>query len=374
MHIVVNTRLLLKNKLEGIGWYTYEVLKRITQKHPEHQFTFLFDRPFEEEYLFGPNVSGIVLSPPARHPILWYIWFQFSVKCFLKKHKPDLFISPDGYIPLGLKTPTIAVIHDINFKHYPLDFPASSRLFYNWFFPKFAKEATKIVTVSEFSKDDIVNSYLIESSKIKVTYNGCNEIFKPISDEVKSLTKNKLSNGSDFFVYVGGLNPRKNICNLLLAFDDFKKTNSSRMKLLIVGEKMFGTASLHNTYKQLNFKEDVIFTGRLNSKDLNDVIASSSGLTLVSNFEGFGIPILEAFHCEVPVITSNITSMPEVAGDAALLVSPCSVASIAKAMTQLTSDEDLKRNLVEMGRKQRELYSWDKTANGLWELIEEMKK
>ena len=104
MHIVVNTHLLLKNKLEGIGWYTYEVFKRITQNNKNHRLTLLFDRPFHDDFIFGTNVNGVILSPPARHPILWYIWFQFSVKKFLKKNKADLFISPDGYLPLGLNT------------------------------------------------------------------------------------------------------------------------------------------------------------------------------------------------------------------------------------------------------------------------------
>jgi len=370
MHIVVNTRLLLKNKLEGIGWYTFETLTRITQNHPEHRFTFLFDRPFSDEFIFSDNVKGVVLSPPSRHPFLWYIWFQISVKRFLKRVKPDIFVSPDGYLPLNINIPKLAVIHDINFRHFPKDFPFWSKKYYNYFFPRFAKQADSIVTVSEFSKKDIIDAYQIKSEKIKVTYNGCNTIYKPALESTKQSIRKRLTGGSDYFIYIGALNPRKNILNLLKAFDLFKENYNNDFKLVIVGEKMFGTKPIESTYNNLKYKDNIVFTGRLNPEDLINVLGSAYALTFPSNFEGFGIPILEAFHCEVPVITSNVTSMPEVAGDAALLVDPFSVESITEAMLKLAGNEELKKELILRGNKQKELFSWDKTAEGLWQTIQ----
>ena len=98
MRIAVNTRLLLKDKLEGIGWFTFETLKRITKNHPEHEFIFLFDRPYDKEFIFSENIIPVVIQPPARHPFLWYLFFEWSIPAALKKYKADIFISPDGWL------------------------------------------------------------------------------------------------------------------------------------------------------------------------------------------------------------------------------------------------------------------------------------
>ncbi|MDD4385393.1 MAG: glycosyltransferase, partial [Bacteroidales bacterium] len=174
MRIAINTRLLIKNKLEGIGWFTYETLKRIVVNHPEHEYIFLFDRKPHPDFIFSNSVKPIVLRPQARHPFLWYIWFQYSVSHFLRKNKVDLFISPDGFIPTRCKTPTLNVIHDINFHHYPKGLPLLTRAYYQHFFPIFARKATQIVTVSHYSKNDLINSYGIEPDKVSVVHNGAN--------------------------------------------------------------------------------------------------------------------------------------------------------------------------------------------------------
>jgi glycosyltransferase involved in cell wall biosynthesis len=146
------------------------------------------------------------------------------------------------------------------------------------------------------------------------------------------------------------------------------------MKLVIVGEKYYWTSEIKRVYLNMNHKDDVIFTGRLSTEDLKNVLGSAFAMTYVPYFEGFGIPILEAMSCDVPVITSNVTSMPEVAQGAALLVDPFSVESIANAMLYLYKDEDMRNNLIEKGRKRKLDFSWDKTANSLWESIEKAVK
>ncbi len=369
MEIVVNTRLLLKNKLEGIGWFTFETLKRITQNHPDDHFIFLFDRNFDEEFLFSENVTPLILSPPARHPFLFYWWFEFSVANFLNKFKPDLFLSPDGYMSLKANCKQLAVIHDLNFAHYPNDLPFLVRKYYNYFFPKFAHKATRIATVSQFSKNDIINQYNIKATTIDVVYNGCNSVFKPVSENVQNATKQKYTAGCDYFVFVGALHPRKNISRLFQAFDKFKNTESSSVKLVIVGEKYYWTSEIKRTYLNMQHKNDVVFTGRLAADELKNVIASALAMTYVPYFEGFGIPILEAFNCETPLITSNVTSMPEIAADAALLVDPFSVESIANAMLYIYKDEDMRNVLIEKGKKRKLDFSWDKTADALWNSI-----
>jgi glycosyltransferase involved in cell wall biosynthesis len=370
MEIVVNTRLLLKNKLEGIGWFSYETLKRITNNHPEHHFIFLFDRDFDEDFIFADNVTPLILSPQARHPFLFYWWFEFSVANFLNKYNPDLFISPDGYLSLKATCKQLAVIHDINFEHYPKDVSWLVRKYYKYFFPKFARKATRIATVSQFSKQDIVSQYTINPSSIDVVYNGCNNFYQPVDENCKRETKQKFSKSCDYFLFVGSLHPRKNISRLFEAFDKFKSAQSTDVKLLIVGEKYYWTSAIKRTYINMKFKEDVIFTGRLSTEELRDVLGSAIALTYVPYFEGFGIPILEAMNCDTPVITSNVTSMPEVAQDAALLVDPFSVQSIADAMLYIYKDEDMRAVLIEKGKKRKLDFSWDKTADALWKSIE----
>lgn len=370
MEIVVNTRLLIQNKLEGIGWFTFETLKRITVKHPEHHFVFLFDRDFDEDFIFSDNVTPLILSPQARHPILFYWWFEFSVANFLNRFKPDLFLSPDGYLSLKANCKQLAVIHDINFEHHPKDVSWIVRKYYTYFFPKFAKKATRIATVSEFSKKDIIDCYNTKAANIDVVYNGCNEAYIPISKELQIKTKQQFSEGCDYFLFVGALQPRKNISRLFEAFEAFKADERNDVRLVIVGEKYRWTKEIKETYLSMKFKEDVIFTGRLPTEDLHQVIASALAMTYIPYFEGFGIPIIEAMNCDTPVITSNITSMPEVAGDAALLVDPFSVDSISKAMIYMYKDADMRQTLIEKGRKRKLDFSWDKTADALWNSIE----
>ncbi len=374
MEIVVNTRLLLKNRLEGIGWFTYETLKRITTAHPEHHFIFLFDRDYDDEFIFSDNITPVILSPQARHPFLFYWWFEFSVANFLNKYKPDLFLSPDGYMSLKANCKQLAVIHDISFEHYPDDVSFIVRKYYHYFFPRFANKATRIATVSEFSKNDLVQTYKVQPSRIDVVFNGSNEIYSPISDELKLETQKRFSKEGEYFLFVGSLHPRKNISRLFKAFDLFKSSFDSDVKLVIVGEKYYWTDEIKNTYLNMKFKEDVIFTGRLSNEELKNVLGSALALTYVPYFEGFGIPILEAMSCDTPVITSNITSMPEVAGNAALLVDPFSEKSIADAMVYIYKDEDMRTDLIKKGRERKKEFSWDRSANLLWESIEKTIK
>ena len=370
LKIVVNTRLLIKNRLEGIGWFTYENLKRIVINHPNIHFFFVFDREFDAEFVFADNITPIILSPQARHPILYYIWFEFSITQLLKDLKPDLFLSPDGYLSLRTNIKQYGVIHDINFYYSKNDLPKFEYYYYNYFFPKYAKIATRIGTVSEFSKNDISSTFRINPSKIDVVFNGVNENFRSISLLEIQSTKKKYTNCNDFFIYVGSLHPRKNIERLFIAFDEFRKVSNRVVKLVIVGKKMWWTNELESTYMSLRFKDDIVFTGRIEESELNKLIASSIALTYVSYFEGFGIPILEGFKCETAVITSNITSMPEVAANAAYLIDPYSIDSIKNGLIELSQNSLLRQSLINKGKIRVLDFSWNKTAELLWQSIE----
>ena len=170
------------------------------------------------------------------------------------------------------------------------------------------------------------------------------------------------------------LHPRKNLANLFRAFDLFKKSNPSDVKLLIVGARKWWTFDIDQAFQRMNFSDDVIFTGRLGTEELAAVLGAAVALTYVSYFEGFGIPIVEAFRCDTPVITSNVTSMPEVAGDAALLIDPFNSESIAEALYKAYQYESIREGLIQRGRKRKDLYSWQRTADLLWESIQKAIK
>ncbi len=375
MRIAVNTRLLIKDKLDGIGWFTFHTLRRIVETYKEHRFYFIFDRSFSEEFIFSDNVTGVVVSPPTRHPVLWKTWLNFSLPRYLSRLKPDFFLSPCGFLPYPLDCPSLTVIHDINFEHNPQDVPFMTRMFYRREFPKFARRATHIATVSEYSKQDIAETYNIDAEKISVVYNGADNIFKPVNQEVKKEIKEKYTTGQEYFLFVGSVHPRKNLKRLILAFDEFKKQTNLSHKLVIVGAMFFKNTELLQTYEQLQYKEDIVFTGRLDIDELAKVYASALALAFVPYFEGFGIPILEAMYCDVPVISANVTSMPEVGGEAVLYVNPFDIGEIVKALKDIATSEDLREKLIEKGRLQRQKFSWDKTADKLWKAIEvAMKK
>jgi glycosyltransferase involved in cell wall biosynthesis len=364
--VAVNTRFLIKNKLEGIGLFTYESLKRITSSHPEIDFYFLFDRAYDHDFIFNSNITPVVLSPAARHPFLWFWWFEISVAGWLNKSKPDLFLSTDGYGCLRTPVPQVLVMHDLAYEHFTDNIPFLPHKYLKYFMPRYAVKAARLATVSEFSKQDIIERYQIPSQKIDVVYNGAKEVYKPASKEIRKATQQKHSSGKEYFICVSSIHPRKNIKNLLLAFDQFKTETNSDFKLIIVGRKAWHFAEVEEAYGAMKFKDDVIFPGHIPASELGEIVASASAMIYVSLFEGFGIPIIEAMSSEVPIITSNLTSMPEAAGDAALLVDPHSVQEISSAMKRIGEEPALRNALIEKGKIQIKKFSWDLTAAKLW--------
>jgi glycosyltransferase involved in cell wall biosynthesis len=370
MRIAVNTQKLVKGKMEGLGWFVYETMKRIVKNHPEHEFTFIFGKGIDEEFIFADNVKTVNIGPPFFRPLAWLLKFELFLPRFVNKNKFDLFISPDGWSSKRIKTKKVVVIHDINFAHFPEFLQKSFYYYYSYFFPQWVNSSDKIATVSHYSKKDIVETYKVEPSKIDVLHNASSSVFKSLDSNLVTKIRDKYSNGKPYFIFVGALHPRKNIINLFKAFDLFKQDDNQDIKLVIVGERFYWNKETGKIFDSLEYKSDIIFTGRLSQDKLKDVMASALALTYVSLFEGFGIPIVEAMNCGVPVITSNTTSMPEVAGDAALIVDPLSINDIAKAMSDMATSKELREKLIEAGNIRKLDFSWDNTADKLWKTIE----
>lgn len=369
MKIAVNVRFLIKDKLEGIGWYTYQVIKRMVQNHPEHQFFLLFDRPYDKSFVFADNVTPIVVNPPARHPFLWYWWFEIAIPRVLKKIKPDLFISTDGFASLKTNCKTLLVIHDLAFEHYKTFIGPFTRKYYRHFTPQYARKADKIITVSNFSKDDIVQQYGIDPSKVAVIYNGVDrKVYQPINASNKLIVQNKYAAGHPYFIFVGSIHPRKNLKGLLQAFNLFKERNKNDLKLVVVGRKAWQVESTLAEYNNMLFKEAVIFLDHKGLDELGKIVAGAEASVYPSLFEGFGLPIIEAMSCGVPVITSNNSSMKEIGEGATMLIDPTSPESICNAMEKVIADEQLINNLIKAGNEKVKLFDWDKSAKALGEI------
>jgi glycosyltransferase involved in cell wall biosynthesis len=369
MIVAVNTRFLLDDHLEGYGYFSKEILRRITEQHPEHQFHFFFDRPFQQDYLFAPNVTGHVLSPPARHPLLWKYWFDVAVTRRLQKIKADVFFSPDGQCSLTTRVPQYLVVHDLGFLHYPEGYQKTHLAYYKHYTPKFIRKASAVATVSQFSKDDIIKTYDIAPEKIAVVYNGVKEIFRPFSFDEQIAVKEKYTGGAEFFLYTGAIHPRKNLVNLLKAYSVFKRRLQSSLKLVLAGRLAWKNDEFLELLKTYKYREDVVLTGYLPEEDLTALTASAYAAVYPSFFEGFGVPVAEAMRCGVPVLTSKDSAMEEISSGAGLYFDPANVDDIAYKLMFIYKNEGDRKELIRKGLSIGAHYTWQRTADLVWEGI-----
>lgn len=375
MKIAVNTRFLIKDKLEGIGIYTQEIFKRVATLLPQHEFYFLFDRTPSKEFIFSENIRPVVVSPQARHPFLWYWWFEHSIPKALEEIEADLYISTDGYASLNTEVPQIVTIHDLGFEHYPHHTPFLVRNYYRHYTPKFCRKAERIVAVSAFTKNDIISNYSIDGDKIEVVYNGVENF--PGSNSlhpIKQLRDCFHIKDKPYFIFIGAVHPRKNVLQLLKAFELFKSEFLSDHQLVIVGRNAWMNMEVENYFRQMESKPDVIRIESIDRSQLMGLLGNAFALIYPSLFEGFGIPIVEAMAAGIPVITSNTSSMPEVAGDAAILVNPGSTKEIAAAMQLLITDTTRRNELIEKGKERAKAFNWDISAQKVVEIIQEVLK
>ena len=370
MTIAVNARYLLPDYLEGYGYFLSETLQRITQSNPSHEFLFIFDRPYDERFLFSPNVKAVVAGPPARHPLLWKFWYDVKVPSILKKYKADVFFSADGFCSLHTTVPQAIVVHDLAFLHDRSFMKTSHFLFYRKYSEKFMKKAARIATVSAHTRKDILAQYpSIPQDKIDIIYSASKTSFSPLTPDEKMLVKERYTNGQEYFIYAGAIHPRKNLLNLLKAFSIFKKRQKSSMKLVLAGRLAWKYDSFLKDLQHYKFREDVVLTGYIPEEELVKLMASAYALVYTSFHEGFGVPVLEAMRCGVPVLTSVDSAMQEIAGDAALYADPKDHQSIAEGMMRLYKDETLAQQFGRKGIEVEKSFSWDRTAALLWESI-----
>jgi glycosyltransferase involved in cell wall biosynthesis len=369
MVIAVNAIFFQPNLLEGYGNYANEIISRLVESHPEHEFVLVFDRAYSHPFFTAPNLKSIQVGPPARHVPAFLYWYNISAVLALRKIKPDIWVQPYGFCSLTSKTPQLLVIHDLAFHHFPHQISWLQRWHYKIFTPHFLNKAANIVTVSEFSKKDIEQQYPLTTKPIKVISGAARKGFVPISWEEKEQLKEAYTDGYEFFLCVGGISPRKNMMNLLKAFSLFKKWHKSNMKLVFVGRLAWQYRVFQEKLKTYKYRNDVILTGYLADAVLQKLTASAYASLYISDFEGFGLPIVEAMQSGVPVITANNSSMPEVGGDAVLYADAKNPAAIAEQMQIVYRDEKIRETLIQKGLQRAVHHNWDTAAELFWQEI-----
>ena len=374
MVIAINTRFLITNSLEGYGNYILQLFTRVATLQPQHQFYFILDRPYESPVVLSNNIHLIVVPPKARHPILWHYWYNVKVPLLLKKIKASLFISPDGFCSLTTKVPQITIIHDLAFLQYPKAIKKSHLYYYNTFTPKFIKKSKAIITVSEYSKMAIMEKYGTENNKINIVYNAAHKVYKPLAWQEHFAVKQQYTSGNEYFVCVCSIHPRKNIISLLKAFSIFKKWQKTNHQLVLIGRLAWKNNAFTQLLQTYKYKDDVILLGHLQPAAIAPLVAASYCAIYPSLYEGFGVPILEAMQCQVPIITSNCTGMLEAGGNAALYANPNDVEDIAAKMQQIYKDETLRNEHIQKGIAHVENFSWDSSALKMCTIINETIK
>lgn len=364
MKIAVNARTLVADRMEGVARYAWETTRQMILDHPEDTFYLLFDRPYDDIFVIAENVVPLVLRPATRHPILWKIWFDYSIVRAMSKYKIDVFYSPDGFCNirnLNHKVPTCIVTHDLAYLHYPETMIKYQLPFYRKRVPIFHQVADHIITVSESTRNDVISQFGVKPQKVSVAYNALPPAAK---------TDNTQKPDIPYFLYLGSIHPRKNIVRLLQAFDLFRKQHINRKdQLRIAGRKAFNNDELKMTLEQMEYAKEVIFEGAVTEGKKWSLIEQANTFIYVSLFEGFGIPLLEAFSKNTPVITSNRGALAETAGKGAYLVDPENYKDIAKSLYLVSTDQELRQKLTRQGTQSLELYSWKKSADHIYQVL-----
>jgi glycosyltransferase involved in cell wall biosynthesis len=341
----------------GIGRYMKCLAEAMTAQSPEHEYLLILP----------PDGSDLVNAPRAEKicPELKYysVREQFELPRILRRHKVDLLHSPHFLLPLVRPCPAVATIHDVIYLACPQDLASrAGRIYYRAMMHACSRMAARIITDSEYSRDEIVRYLHADAAKIEVIYPGVDPAFQRVTDSTQfAAVRAKYGLAREFILCVGIYKPRKNHAGLLRAFQRFLQSGGNA-QLVIAGPMAEGEASLRQLAAELEIAQHVVFAGFVNEADLHTLYSAASVYVCPSFYEGFGFTVLEAMACGTPVVCSSATSLPEVAGQGALYADPHKPQEIASQLLIIFGDPDLRNSLIERGRQNLKRFSWAETA------------
>ncbi len=302
------------------------------------------------------------------------LWTHIRLSAEMVARPPDVLFVPSHVLPLIHPQRSVVTVHDLGYRHYPEAHRTRDRLYLDWSTYWNARQAAAVIVDSLATRDDLVQGYGIDPSKVRVVYLGRAEAISPVRDErVLAGVRKRFGIAGRYLLYVGTLQPRKNLARVIGAFGRLAGDPTiGELQLVLAGKRGWLYDDLFAQVARLGLEGRVLFPGYVEDADLPALLSGAAAFVFPSLYEGFGIPVLEAGACGVPVITSNTSSLPEVAGDAALLVDPHDVDAIADAMYRLMTDEALRAELARRGRENVKRFSWEQCARETLAVLEEV--
>jgi glycosyltransferase involved in cell wall biosynthesis len=375
MLIGVDASRVARARRTGTEAYSLHLIRALIETGCDHQFRLYTPTPLspdlEEEVGLIVSSRGQVKSRcevrVIPFPRLWtHLRLAWEVSC----HPPDVLFVPAHVMPLVCPVPAVVTVHDLGYLHYPQAHRRFDRWYLDWTTRRHARRAACVIADSQATRADLVRHYQAGPDRIVVVYPGRDRSLTRVDDgEVIGAVKRRYGIGGDYLLYLGTLQPRKNLVRLVEAFARLQPL-AADLSLVLAGKKGWLYDDLFARVEALGLEDRVLLTGYVADDAKAALLSGALALVYPSLYEGFGLPVLEAMSCGTPVLTSNVSSLPEVAGHAALLVDPLDVDAIAEGMSRLIADEDLRHTLVEEGYQQIQRFSWAGAAREVLEVLE----
>ncbi len=372
IHIGLNAHLLSLSQSyrgAGISWYIFNLLKNLAQVSPDFCYSaFLSDRAFRE-----PSLALRLSRLPTRRPMVRILWEQFIQPLALRRTGVDLLHALAYVAPLAAPCPFVVTVYDLSFLRYPEAFRPFNRWYLQQFTANSVKRAKAIIAISESTRQDVINLLGAPPERVQTIYCGADEQFRVLAAPEVAAFKAARGLPDTFILFLGTLEPRKNVDGLIRAYARWREWQPDAPPLIIAGGKGWYYGQIFGLVEQLNLTETVRFADYVPQSELSLWYNAASLFVYPSHFEGFGLPVLEAMACGTPVITSTVSSLPEVAGTdgAARLVNPANTEALAEAMSQVMADADLRAAMSQRGLARAAGFRWDKNAR---ETVEVYKK
>jgi glycosyltransferase involved in cell wall biosynthesis len=352
----------LNRPITGVENYVFNLIKELLNLSLKKKDVDIELINYKKNRYFK-NISEIIINNPFEK-IFKTLWYPYAIYK-LKENKEFDIIHNTRHFPTVFKLKyskyMITVLDIMPIVIPPNKYSIKKYIMYRTLLPRTLKSADKIITISHHTKQDLTKYLKVPEDKIKVIHLAANENYKPLNENEINTIKQKYNLNYPFILYVGGLAPNKNVERLIKAYYKLKKQDVKH-KLIITGVKRWKYKSIFETIDKLNLQKDVIFAGYVPDEDLPALYNAADLFVYPSLYEGFGLPPLEAMACGTPVITSNASSLPEVVGDAGIMVNPYDVDELAKAMYEVLTNDGLREELSKKGLERAKLFSWKKCA------------
>ncbi len=380
MKIAFDALPLVSERITGIGWCEAGQTSAMAELYPENEYVYNFfsqkgDTQKTERIKQFLN-TGIKTNTADFSGYLYRLISNFLPVPYYKFFGCDCDITHffNYIVPPKVKGKTVVTVHDMVYKAFPETVRARTKYMLDTGLKKSMKRADLIVTDSEFSKSEIIKYFPEYGDKIRVVPCGVDlNKFHPCNDTDKiEQVKKSMEIIGDYFLYLGTIEPRKNLKNLISAYAKFLKENNNSPKLVLAGAKGWLYDDIFNEVKNLNLENQVIFTKYVPSEDINALMCGAVAFVFPSIYEGFGMPPLEAMACGVPVLTSGEASLPEVTGDNAVIIDAYSIDSIAEGLGRIFHDKNLREKLSRNGIERAENFTWKKSAEILYKVYREL--